>query len=287
MVIISLALAPGEKCYDGNKIALRPDGNGQAHPTGKPHPFTMSRNHAPDVEILKSIPLFQSLTPPQHAHLHALMEYRFFRAGEFVIKQGNHGNSVFFLHQGTMKVRSIIAAPLPHSGKREMILRLLGKGAVMGELRMLDGGGHTADVVALEPSSCFVLPVEHFQRMLETYPPFQSAFMRHVAFYTRYASARHEVVSLHSVVGAVAAQLVILGEELGEPQPGGDILLPVPLTQSILAGLTGHSRESVNKTIKRFQNSGWLAPQARHRMLLQDMASLKRTYLTALPHSSG
>lgn len=51
------------------------------------------------------------------------------------------------------------------------------------------------------------------------------------------------------VTGRVAAQLLALAREYGEPSPEGGTLLPPPLTQSDLAGLVGTSHVRVNQAI--------------------------------------
>ena len=237
----------------------------------------------PDAETLQEISLFRDLSPMQRSRLHAAMHFRLFRTGDFLMQQGRRSEAVFFVHAGSLKICRIARSPAHTS--REMILRLAHAGAMIGEAHLRNANGHAANVVALEPVTCFMASIEVFERFVHEWPVLNAALMRLLSENEHRNAARLEIVALHNVVGVLAAQLLLLAEECGEKKDDGTLLLPLPLTQSVLAGLTGHSRESINKALKSFQANGWIESQSRHRLLLRDCEALRRAYFSALPRS--
>jgi CRP/FNR family transcriptional regulator, cyclic AMP receptor protein len=80
------------------------------------------------------------------------------------------------------------------------------------------------------------------------------------------------------VTGRIAAQLLALAREHGEPSPEGGTLipLPLPLTQSDLSGLVGASRVRVNQATAFFRRRGCISVGADQRLTVQDAGALSR-----------
>ena len=72
------------------------------------------------------------------------------------------------------------------------------------------------------------------------------------------------------VPGRVAAQLLALAGEYGEPSAGGATRIPLPLTQSDLAALVGASRVRVNQAIAFFKKRGCISVGADHRIIIHN-----------------
>jgi CRP/FNR family cyclic AMP-dependent transcriptional regulator len=83
-------------------------------------------------------------------------------------------------------------------------------------------------------------------------------------------------VAAMDVPGRVAAQLLALAREFGEPSPGGGSLIPVPLTQSDLAGMVGTSRVRVNQAIAFLKRRRYLSVGRDHRITVHDADALAR-----------
>jgi len=76
---------------------------------------------------------------------------RQFKAREVIMHQGDAGDCFYIITEGLARV-SIVSA-----NGREITLDFLEKGAVVGEIAVLDGGERTATVTALEPVSALRL----------------------------------------------------------------------------------------------------------------------------------
>lgn len=230
---------------------------------------------------LECIPLFRDLSPTQLADLHRSMEVCAFRTGDCFVQQGRQNETVFFVLEGSVKICRMAPPASPMS--RELILRIAGPGEMVSEEHLICPSGQVANAVPLEPVVCLAWGARDFDALAQAWPALKESLACLLSRRQHQSAARLEVVALHNVAGALAAQLLLFAEEHGQPQANGAVLLPLPLTQSVWAGLTGHSRESVNRTLKRFQANGWIEPQSRWRLSLLNCEALRRTHLSALP----
>ena len=81
-------------------------------------------------------------------------------AGEYVIRSGEAGNSLYLLMAGSVGVY------LPSStGGKPKRLEVFEAGRSFGEMSFLDGSERSADVIALEPITYRVIDREIFKRI--------------------------------------------------------------------------------------------------------------------------
>lgn len=253
----------------------------------------MRRHKLPPADALDSIALFRGLAPIYRERLREKMQYSYYRAGDFIVQQNKRSDAIFIVHTGCAKVcravtpsaveRPQVAVHSSDNAESELILTLLGPGAPIGLLSHFSGEAHPSTVVALEPTHCFMLRMGDFMDALDSYPALNDALRRYLTHYVMHAVRRLEITALHNVGGAVAGQLLLLGEHFGQPHDNGTLLIDVPTTQAILAGLTGHSRERVNGVLNTFKKSGWVSPAARRRIIVHDQEALRHTFYRALP----
>jgi CRP/FNR family transcriptional regulator len=201
------------------------------------------------------------------------MQYRLFRAGDLILQQGQRSPVVFWIHKGSVKVVAAAQATTL-SARREVVLNLRGPGAVVGELNAFDGGGHTANVVAVEATKCLMLPTADFHLAIMSVPALAQAVTHYLVGCIRLNSVRHEQMALHNVASVLAGQLLQIAEEWGVTQPDGNVFLPFPLTQTLLSGLTGHSRERVHRAVGQFECAGYICCGSNHRIVIRDRIAL-------------
>ena len=107
--------------------------------------------------------LFQRLTRTHRERLAASMTVREFVAGETLIRQGDPGDAVLLIVDGSIGVR------LRRSGD-EVELATLGAGAVLGEMALVTGAARNADAVAKEPGRALVLAASQFHDLAAEIP---------------------------------------------------------------------------------------------------------------------
>ena len=95
--------------------------------------------------------LMTGLDAAQCARLAALMDTRALAAGEHLFRQGDIGDRLYVLSEGSISVVSSDAGPQAALGALRQRYVSLSPGMMLGETAMLDAGGRTADAVADTP----------------------------------------------------------------------------------------------------------------------------------------
>lgn len=229
--------------------------------------------------------LFHDLSIDERHAMQTLMQPCNFRVGDLMLRQGEYSEVVFLIQEGSVKViRSQNGdEPSQKNQPNSIVFSVLGSNSIVGELHSWDGEAHSHSVEVLETVKTWALSIEDFRRCVQEIPRLNQAFLMHLASLIRFQARRQEILALHNVGGAVAAQLLLFAEQCGQAHEEGAVLLPLPLTQTLLAELTGHSRESINKVFKRFIEADYIQTQSCYRLLLTDTEALQRVYLQASP----
>jgi MFS family permease len=106
---------------------------------------------APEIELLRALPLFAPLPPPTLEYLAGRLVRRRVGAGETIVTRGERGDRFFVIVEGAVEVASDDGAP-----------RRLGPGEFFGEIALLRDVPRTATVVAATDVELLELPGEEF-----------------------------------------------------------------------------------------------------------------------------
>jgi len=107
-------------------------------------------NHRPIHDKIKGMPLFEAFTDAELDKFLTVADPTNFRSGEFIVRQGEDGDCMFYLAEGNCRVVA------RHEG-HEVELAVLGPGAIFGELALFQHRPRFADVVAV--TDCVLLRV--------------------------------------------------------------------------------------------------------------------------------
>ena len=125
------------------------------------------------IELLKAIPLFESL---ENDDLHALankLRDVHVATGHPVFAQGDEGDAMYIIEDGAV---DIVAG----SGKQKVILRSLFKQQYFGELSLLDGAPRSATAVANRETRLLALERDDFVTFIKTRPDAALSIMHEV-----------------------------------------------------------------------------------------------------------
>jgi CRP/FNR family transcriptional regulator len=114
-------------------------------------------------DTLETIPLFKGLSRRELQALSAGARERTFAPGETMVRQGDTGAGLFVVLDGKVRVFQQASG-----GTRE--LGTFGKGAVLGEVALLDDLPRSATMVAMEPTTALLIPVWDFRATLRENP---------------------------------------------------------------------------------------------------------------------
>jgi putative ABC transport system ATP-binding protein len=123
-------------------------------------------------EFLKTVELFNRLTPAEIANVAERMRRRRYALGEFVIRQGEIGEEFFLVRSGT----AAVTAEAP--GQPERQIAVLGTGQVIGEMALFSGEPRNATVRAVEELETFYLSKKDFQEALQFSAGFKDQIRR-------------------------------------------------------------------------------------------------------------
>ena len=111
------------------------------------------------VDTIAGFALFADLTTPELFGVVHSFEERWYPAGERVVRQGLSGSGFYVILDGRCSIRV-----------DDEERATLGRGDFFGEVSILLGESPVADVVALDPLRCLVLPGQAVEGFLTSHP---------------------------------------------------------------------------------------------------------------------
>jgi CRP-like cAMP-binding protein len=101
----------------------------------------------------------------------AVLDRRAFVAGKDVFREGQEGRSAYIVESGTVEIWKSV-------GGERVVLALLGRGAVFGEMALIDLAPRMATATALEHTICVVIPEPLLRTRLAAADPVVRALIR-------------------------------------------------------------------------------------------------------------
>ena len=156
---------------------------------------------------------------------------------------GDPGDGCYRLEKGLLKV-SIIA---PSGAER--ILAILGPGAIVGELSVIDGLPRSASVAAVRDSELNFVSRKVFAAFADEHPQAYKHLVTMLAARLRDTDAVVAAGSFLPLKGRVARALLDLAEAFGQDVGQGRILIRQKISQSDVAAMAGIARENVSRIL--------------------------------------
>lgn len=156
---------------------------------------------------------------------------------------GDPPDGCYRLDAGLLKVSVVTAT----GGER--ILAILGPGAVVGELSMLDGTPRSASVEALRESRLCFIGRAIFEAFASAHPEVYRYGMMLLARRLRATNDALVAASFMSLRGRVARVLLSLADAFGHDVGNGRVLIRQKVRQDDVAAMAGISRENVSRIL--------------------------------------
>ena len=215
------------------------------------------------------VAFLDAIDDEQRAWLHQRGVVRTFAAGSALFLEHERSTRVLVLLSGRVKIAST------SEDGRERVLAFRGAGEVLGELSAIDGRPRSATVTAIEPVEALAVSAGDFRAFLEDSPRVTLYLLGKLVARLREADRKRAEFGASDTIGRVAARLVELARDYGREQPGGGVLIDLPITQEELASWVGSSREGVNKALHTLRSLGWVDVERRQFTVL-DLDALQR-----------
>ncbi len=216
-----------------------------------------------DIAFLRQVALFAGLQDDQLRALAKVTVTRAFSKESFIILADEEGDALFLIAKGQVKVS------LVSEDGCEVILSLLGPRAVFGELSLLDGKPRSANVVATEDTELMMLRRSDFLQLLHRVPQIAISLLAELAARLRKTDRKIEGLALLDVTSRISETLLQLASEQGSDTPQGVILRSRPTHQQ-LANMSGTTRETVSRVLKRLEIQGYISCKGRTITILRE-----------------
>jgi CRP-like cAMP-binding protein len=176
-------------------------------------------------------------------------------AQETIFQKGDPGDSMMAVLRGRVKICAY------SSEGRELVLNIIDRGGVFGEIALLDGQARTADAVALEETELLVLQRARFMPFLAGNPELVARLFTVLCQRLRQTSEHLEDTLFREAPSRLARGLLRLADGFGRPVVGGT-RIEIKLSQQQIGNLIGISRESINKHLGEWREQGFLIVDA-------------------------
>jgi CRP-like cAMP-binding protein len=165
------------------------------------------------------------------------------KTGEALFFVGDDGDGCYRVEDGLLKVTMI-----SRTGK-ERILALLGRGAIVGEMSIIDRLPRSANVMAVHPAVLSFVSRTDFHGFAKIHSEVYETLLALLAARLRETDTAVAAGTFLPVGGRIACTLLELAQEFGRDVGSGRVLIHQKICQTDLAAMAGVSREHVNRIL--------------------------------------
>jgi CRP-like cAMP-binding protein len=207
------------------------------------------------VAFWRSFPIFEDFSKDLVGEVANLAQWRRWPSGTVIFQRGDDGNYMILVTEGRIKLSLITA-----QGK-ELTLRHLEPGTLLGEMAVLDGEPRSADATASIATEGYVIGKAEFMDFITRNPDAAEAVIRYLCKRLRETTDQLETIALYDLDSRVARFfLATLRSIHGEDLPD-EASLHVALSQTEIAGILGASRPKINRSILSLDEQGAIKRQ--------------------------
>jgi CRP/FNR family transcriptional regulator, cyclic AMP receptor protein len=161
------------------------------------------------------------------------------------------------------------------ASRRERILAILGPGALVGELSLIDGAPRSASVTAIRDSRLSFVTRAAFETFAQANPEVYRHISVLLARHLRDNNDALVATSFLSVKGRAARALLSLADAFGEDVGSGRILIHQKVSQGDLAAMAGIARENLSRVLQEWMHNALIKRLASY-YCVENKAALER-----------
>lgn len=196
-------------------------------------------------ESLRRTPIFRRLTGEDRHRLAAVATIRHYEKGATLFNEGDDSADLYTVMAGRVKVFKTT----PRGS--DVILEIFGPGDPVGAVAVYESRPYPATAVALEPTSCLLIPRDTFFALLEGYPTLVRGLLTGLTHRLVELTNRLAELSGGRVEARLARFFLKLATDMGQTRPEGTFI-PLPLSRQELADMIGTTIETSIRTMSRW-----------------------------------
>ena len=201
---------------------------------------------AAEVEsVLRVTPVFRKLSPQDIHTIARAAAVKRYQKGQTIFEQDSPSDAFYTIASGRVKIFKMLP-----TGK-DLILEVFGTGDPLGAVAAYDGRPFPASAVALEDTTCVVIPRPVFFRLLEEHPSLVRGLLLGLTIRLVELTNRLAQLSGSRIEPRFARLFLKLAGEMGRPERGGTFI-PLVLSRQELADMTGTTIETAIRIMSRW-----------------------------------
>ncbi len=227
----------------------------------------MDKLHFNMVQIVRSVPLFMSLSQKDWEEVADMLVGRCYPKDAYIFHAGDPPDALYIVWMGQVKL-------LRHSEEgRDVVLDVIGPGHMFGEMAVFDGAPYSSSAQAMEDVAVVAISRPDFFRLLERYPSVSLAVISELSRRLRSASDLVHSLAVERVERRIARMLLKLAASTAQRSQNG-LVIDLPLTRQDIADMTGTTVETAIRVMSRFRRQGLITTE-RGRVIVLDPPGLR------------
>lgn len=199
--------------------------------------------------VLRETTVFKKLSPEDRATVARAASVRVYGKGDTIFEQDTPSDAFYTIASGRVKIFKLLP-----TGK-DMILEVFGAGDPLGAIAAYDGRPFPASAVALEDTTCVVIPRQTFFALLEAHPSLVRGLMLGMTVRMVELTNRLAELSGSRIEPRFARLFLKLAADMGRAERGG-MFVPLLLSRQELADMTGTTIETAIRIMSRWGKQG-------------------------------
>jgi CRP/FNR family cyclic AMP-dependent transcriptional regulator len=189
--------------------------------------------------------------------------------GKSLFREGQEGDGLYIIDKGLVKI--VVNSAVGE----ERIVAVLGPGAIVGELALIDGLPRSASAVVMQDCEFRFASRTVFATFTAMHPNFYRELVKILSIRLREADRELAAATFLSGRGRLARSLIELAEHFGRLRSDGIVVLEQEISNADLAAMAGLARESVGHILKEWRARKLVIQTERHHHI-HGLAALKR-----------
>ena len=217
---------------------------------------------------IEQLPLFEGIAPQDIRQILSAAHEKDFPRRQIIFSQGEPIRQILLLISGYVKITQ-----LGESGF-EVILRLSGRGELVGATGLCSGCNHCSTAQAVQDSSALVWEAPVFESLSQRFANLQRNRLRILDERLLDLEERFREVSTEKVAPRLSREIVRLLGQVGQRVNG---CVQISLSREELAQLTGTTLFTVCRLLSQWEQQG-VVSTGRETVMVRNLAGLVRLY---------
>ncbi|MBN9031724.1 MAG: Crp/Fnr family transcriptional regulator [Rhizobiales bacterium 63-7] len=198
----------------------------------------------------RSFPIFEEFDTETIAAIADIATHRKWPAGTVIFQRGDEGNYMLAIASGRVKL-SLISP----QGK-ELAIRHMEPGTILGEMAILDGEPRSADATTVTATEGYVLAKRDLLPIITTRPGTAETVIRFLCARIRETTERLETMALYDLDSRVARFFLATLRQIHGHELPDQANLQLSLSQTEIAAIVGCSRPKMNRALASLEDAG-------------------------------